>query len=250
MKKRFWILWTACMLIFAGSIYYYSAYMPKEASNENISMAETLTTKTEAIIEETDEYKISVEYPKFIGVDGTIQANDIIFADMNQSIANFKSLVTEMGNDKDIPITAKNELLIKYEMMFQDNDMVSVKFENFSYIRGSAHPFTEYSGFSYVFSTKKEVTLDDFFPQESNYLAKISERADVKLKIQLGDSYIDEFVKQGIEPKPENFKEFYLGKDGITFIFNTYQVAAYVAGPQFVFFPWSEIEDLLEISTQ
>jgi hypothetical protein len=218
--------------------------------NENISIEETLLVKTETITEETDSYKISIEYPKFSGVQNANTANDIVYARITKSIENFKSLVTEMGNNTEIPITAKNELSIKYEMIYQDADMVSAKFESFSYIRGSAHPFTEYSGFSYVFSNQKEVTLTDIFPPESDYLTKLSERTDAKLKVQLGDSYIDEFVKQGIKPIPENFKEFYIGKDGITFIFNAYQVAAYVAGPQFIFFPWNEIEDMLAIPTK
>lgn len=244
MGKKFWIVWIICVLLCGGAFYWYYANLDKNPETKPI--VESVSIEKKNIQEETDTYRISVEYPVFQKVHSDA-VNTLIQERIEKSISDFKGFVQESdGMDiSDLSKDIKNELSTKYEVMYLSDELASIKFETFSYARGSAHPMTIYSGFSYVLQEEKEITISGLFSNTGDVLSELSEKAKEKLKIMLGDMYMEDFAKGGLEPKEENFKDFYISQDGITFIFNVYQVAPYAAGPQFVFFPWSEISNLL-----
>ena len=50
---------------------------------------------------------------------------------------------------------------------------------------------------------------------------------------------------EGAAPTPENYKSWNMQPDGLRITFDPYQVAAYAAGPQTVFVPYSELGDIM-----
>jgi hypothetical protein len=234
------------VLLCGGAFYWY--YTNLKDTSELAPVEQSISIEKKNIQEETDVYRISVEYPVLQGnyVDG---ANSLIKSRIEKSMSDFKGFVQESDgmNITDLSKDIKNELTTKYEVMYESNELVSIKFETFSYARGSAHPMTLYSGFSYLLGEEREVTISGLFSNTENVLSELSTKAEEKLKTMLGEMYMEDFAKTGLEPKEENFKDFYVSKDGITFIFNVYQVAPYAAGPQFIFFPWSEISNAVNL---
>jgi hypothetical protein len=52
----------------------------------------------------------------------------------------------------------------------------------------------------------------------------------------------------GADPTAENYTVWNISADGLVIVFNEYQVAAYVAGPQTVVIPFGELEKIINPS--
>lgn len=243
MKKKILILFIALILVGGGLVVYFTS-RDKETTPEVILPQISIFSST--IQEETSEYKIDVSYPLFSTSNEMSNANLQLKTEIQSWISDFKKSAHESAENKEIPIEAKSELDIHYDTITNENGIASVKLETFSYVRGAAHPLTTYTGYTYSFIHERELQLADFFAPGSDFLSALSPRAKEKIKTQLGENYLEEFAVEGLKPTAENFKEFVVGQNGLTLIFNVYQVAPYAAGPQFVTFSWGELKDLTE----
>jgi hypothetical protein len=56
----------------------------------------------------------------------------------------------------------------------------------------------------------------------------------------------DDWIQRGAGPDAENYGSWTIGKKGLGIIFDSYQVAAYAAGPQHVLVPYSALKDLIK----
>jgi len=194
-------------------------------------------TKMIQINDSTSTYTIDIKYPEFSELSNSEAqktANDLFEKRIDENVVDFKKDVVDNSiKEIDLP---PSSLQMDYEVIYLTNNMVSVKLSSFYYIAGMAHPNSFYSVFNYDFKSNKEILLSDFFNLNSDYLTVLSGIfvKDLTEKLTLTGYYIEDFVKVGTESKIDNFSTFFFDKDKITFIFNVYQVAPYVAGPQLV----------------
>lgn len=197
------------------------------------------------IKESTGTYKISVKYPVFSdlkneGVDASV--NNLIQKEMERQVGEFKKQVSEMAlRDFEYASTFDSG----YEIVNQNRDMLSLNFSSYSYISGSAHGLGVISSLNYNLKENKPMALADLFRKDSSYLSFLSEKSRTILKDKMQEYYTEEFVISGTEPVAENYAVYNFGKDKLTLIFNVYQVAPYVAGPQSVDIPYEEMADIV-----
>jgi hypothetical protein len=133
-----------------------------------------------------------------------------------------------------------NTFLSGYEVVTATQGIISLRLNLDQYASGAAHPYPYTITFTYDLSGQKTVSLADLFLPESAYLQRLSDLAYDALSSQgLLDS------SQGLEPKESNFRNWLVTADGITLIFDVYQVAAYAAGVQTVSIPFDQLQDIL-----
>lgn len=121
---------------------------------------------------------------------------------------------------------------------------LSIPLSNYS---GGAHGW--YGDFPRSFDTKtgKEIKFVDIVKDidkmydyiTGRLMEKYSEEWDMFIQFQLEDQDPYELYKNGTAEQG-----FYFGNEGITVIFNPYDLAAYAAGPQEIYIPYKGNEDL------
>ncbi len=203
------------------------------------------THKDLEIKESTTTYKVSVKYPVFSDlknreVDASV--NNFIQQEMERQVGEFKKQVSEMALEG---FEHASTFDSGYEIVNQTRDLLSLNFSSYSYISGSAHGLGVISSFNYNLKENKPIILADLFRKDSNYLSFLSEKSRTILKDKMQEYYVEEFVMSGTEPNPENYVVYNFGKDRLTLIFNVYQVAPYVAGPQSLDIPYEEMADIV-----
>jgi hypothetical protein len=130
-----------------------------------------------------------------------------------------------------------------YQLLSSPGNILSLKFAIMIYISGAAHPVTHSRTVTYDLETGSDVTLDQLFLPNSNYLDLIANYC----KGELSKRNIDfaEF-SNGAQALPENYTNWNVTQDGLLITFDEYQVAAYAAGAQQVTVPYSELKSAID----
>jgi hypothetical protein len=127
-----------------------------------------------------------------------------------------------------------------YDMIQNNQDYVSVRINYNVNLTGG----TGDSGIvkvNYNLNTHQFVELKDLFEGVNNYVSKISQKAIVALKDQLGTDGNDAQIEEGAGPDADNFQTFVFDEEGVTFVFNKYQVGPGALGNPEVYIPFNEI---------
>ncbi len=239
------------ILIFCGAVWLKNGGKLVNQSAVNAPAVEqgvTPQTKTVEVKESTSTYTVDVKYPEFSGLSSSVPqnaANGLLKTRIEGDIVDFKKDVAEnfIVGEPDLPPSA---FQMDFEVVYLTDNVASVKLGSYYYITGMAHPNSYYSVFNYDFKNNKEILLADFFNPGSDYLLALSAASAEYLreKLTADGYYLENFVEVGTEPKADNFSSFVFDKDKITLIFNVYQVAPYVAGPQQVEVYYDKVSEL------
>ncbi len=141
---------------------------------------------------------------------------------------------------KMIDSTAGYEFNFTVICEFNQKNIFSYLVSNFVFGCGAAHPSHDFSFFNYDLKTQKKISLDELFiPNYQNDLNKIAEK--LFLEQNKGSlEYLD------LEPGKFNLNQnFLIQKDGLLFLFNEYEIGAYVVGAPEVFIPYKEISSVI-----
>jgi len=205
-----------------------------------------LKTKPIEINEIGDKYEIQINCPEFFGSifpEAEQTANQLLESLFNDQILRLKADLVE--NIADIP-GMKSALGASYEEILLTDKIASIKFDNYEYIAGAAHPNSFFSVFNYDFEKNRRINLIELFNSGSDFLPIVSEIAFQDLKNQLGeiDPFVQETLKQGLMPVENNFENFVFNKNKIIFLFDPYQLGAYAIGPRSVEISYDQLNDL------
>lgn len=191
-----------------------------------------------SINKETPQYIINIKYPQGFKTSAINHAiNDFI-------VKAQKNFMNELAEDTDTPTDApgKTGLNITYSIPYQTQSVVSVRFNVSIYHRGAAHPANTIVVENFI--NGREVTLADLFVSDADYLQTIAHYSkDAITAKKISD---EKWIDEGTKPTIKNYAIWYFTSKGITLIFDTYQVAAYVYGPQTVAIPVSLISTLIK----
>ncbi len=206
------------------------------------SLSESVTLSSSSINEEsqTPVYKITAQIPFLDGsTDPRVQAFNIELKDIVQKeIDAFKSDLAQLAVT---PTSTGSSLDVQYELVSQKGNFWSLKYDISGYTDGAAHPYHYTVTVNYELENGKDITLDELFQLNSNYLQLISDYS----KAQLATRDIGfEGFEQGAEPTPENYDNWNVYDEGLVITFDEYQVAPYAAGPQTVVIPFGELAQL------
>lgn len=124
------------------------------------------------------------------------------------------------------------------------NKYLAVELKDYSYISGSAHPFTRTVTLNYDLKTGDLVDLERLTNNQERFLVIVSNIAKMNFEQKLSS-----FFPDGVLPKPENFQVFTIEDKGIRFVFDQYQVAPYAVGEQELLVEYGLLSGLLNIET-
>jgi hypothetical protein len=212
--------------------------------------AAPLPTVTKQVLKQTDprgKWAFSYQYPKLsvpgalMGVNGICQNfNQRMQQQAEQSLQAFKQAVTENAA---LPaaVKAKSERTVTYQLVTRKPGLVAVRFSEFQYLRGQAHPTTTLSTAN--FSLQDEfLKLEPLFQPNSGYLEKLSAAVGKQLQAEAAKKQFEIIAPEGYAARAGNFQDFLVTAQGLTFLFNPAEVAPYAAGPLSAAVPWSALE--------
>ena len=202
----------------------------------------TLTSVPSEEDGQSPDSKITAQTPKLTGsADPRVQGFNKEASDLVQSvIADYKKNLAQMPAT---PITASSTFDVKYKSLSSPGNIVSIKFDTEGYVAGMAHPFHMSYTLNYDLAKGKDIALSDLFLPGTDYLGALSKYCAAQLSTR--DINFQEF-SQGADPTPDHYKNWNITPDGLMITFDEYQVAAYVAGPQTVTVPYSELKSLID----
>ncbi|ARB94062.1 DUF3298 and DUF4163 domain-containing protein [Legionella longbeachae] len=191
-----------------------------------------------SVQKETSTYILDIKYPQGF-------KDPRIDADLQGFIENTKQrFFKEVGADADVSADApgKSGLNITYSLPYKTKNVLSVRFMISIYHKGAAHPANTVSTLNFI--NGSQVQLSELFRPEVDYLKPM---ADFCYKKIIAKNISDKkWIGEGTKPTDKNYKIWSFSSEGIDVIFDTYQVAAYVYGPQTVSVPLSQIASLLK----
>ena len=203
--------------------------------------------KLVSIDEDNYLYGISGSYPQFPQAGALF--NSSIKRAFTNEIAQFKKTANddykarrETGGE-DFEKQFASGGMYTYQIdtdIMQSNDQYISAVVHFGGFSGGAHGYNNVRTFNYDVVNHREMTLSDLYPNDPDYLTKISTMAREMLAKKLataGNAQLDSnalsMLNDGTDPtKPINYQAFTFTKDSITIYFGEYQVAPYVFGEQ------------------
>lgn len=203
------------------------------------------------------KYEIDAEYPQLTGSGSPNyeKFNQTVRGLVTKKVAAFKK---EMTPDPDDPPPTESptesmgsDLSIAYVIALAKDDLISVLLDVGSYSAGAAHPNSYSEVVNFDLKNGKLLKLADLFQPGSKHLQTIAAYCSADLKKQGKqkgeDSMLDDdWIQRGAGPDAENYSSWTIGKKGLGFVFDSYQVAAYAAGPQHVLVPYSALKDIIK----
>jgi hypothetical protein len=184
---------------------------------------------------------ITAQVPQLMGSgDPRVMAFNGAISDLLQrEVESFK---TSLAGLPDPPQVAISTFDTKYNVVYQGGDIWSIKFDMAIYVDGAAHPGDISRTLNYDFANSHIINLADLFLADSNYLEVISKYCASQLATR--DIGFDA-TSLGVEPTPENYRNWNITADGLMITFDRGQVAAYAAPAQVVMIPYDELKSLI-----
>jgi Protein of unknown function (DUF3298)/Deacetylase PdaC len=198
-------------------------------------------------------YEISAQYPQLSGGTnpGFEKFNQLVHSSVTKKVAMFKKeMAPEEGEEPRPEGSMGSDLSIGYTVALAQDDLLSVHFDVSSYYMGAAHPNSYSEVVNYDLKNGKQLKLGDLFKPGVKYLPAISTYCISDLKKQAKEKGADGMledssIEKGASPSADNYQSWTITKKGIGINFDSYQVAPYAAGPQFVNVPYSTLKDLI-----
>ena len=169
-----------------------------------------------------------------------------------REVNDFKKSMTEDAAREEIADDSlpDSTLDIGYTITLATDDLISIQFDVGTYSRGAAHPNSNSVALNFDVRNGKLLKLADLFTPGAKYLQALSAFAIKDLKRQSKEKgpdgmLEDETIEDGAGPKAKNFDSWTITKKGLGITFDSYQVAPYAAGPQYVLVPYAALKDLI-----
>ncbi|MGB8981383.1 MAG: RsiV family protein [Anaerolineales bacterium] len=188
------------------------------------------------------EYIVTAQSPAILDSSDPVALafNDRMQNLVQAEIAGFKQNVLDAPKD---PSFAASSFDVKYNLLYQNGSLASIKFDFLGYISGAAHPYKYSATVNYDFSQGRSLALDELFSPGSDYLEAIAGFCIAELSKQPG---FEGPWRDGAAPTSENYQNWNVTADGLLITFDTYQVAPGASGPQTVLVPYSELQAVID----
>jgi hypothetical protein len=245
MKKIAALLFLAAILTACG------ANTPQPTKPTETSPAPTQTISLpDGITIDSVSLKTSGKSPDYsITTDTPVLQGDYPHRDeFNRKVSGFVKQETDafkknLADWTPVPDMAESSFILTFTSLPYSNRFASIQFKEEYYMAGAAHPGHQIVSLVYDLEKGQDVTLEQLFLPNSNYLQVISDYC----KTELGKREIAfDAQQQGADPTKENYAAWNISTDGLVITFNEYQVAAYAAGPQTVVIPYASLKGIID----
>jgi len=196
-------------------------------------------------------YEIDANYPELTGSNNpnAEKLNQVLRAFVTKQVTTFKKEMAPKPDEEPRPEGSMgSDMTVAYTIALAQDDLVSIEFVVGSYYQGAAHPNAYTEVVNYDLKNGKQLKLGDVFKPGSKYLQALSAYCIGDLKKQAkakgpNSMLEDKSITEGAGPTSKNYESWTITKKGLGINFDSYQVAPYVAGPQFVMVPYSAIKE-------
>lgn len=196
-------------------------------------------------------YEIDANYPQITGGSNPNfeKLNQLVRGLVTKKVASFKKEMAPEPSEEPRPEGSMgSDMNVAYTIALAQDDLASIQFDIGSYYQGAAHPNSFTEVVNYDLKNGKQLKLSDLFKPGAKYLQTISAFCINDLKKQGkqkgADSMLeDRSIQEGAGPTSKNYESWTITKKGLGINFDSYQVAPYAAGPQFVMVPYSAIKE-------
>lgn len=166
---------------------------------------------------------------------------------VDQAILDFKQYVHDNVSAQQAlkKLKIRNDFYLDYNASFikpNRTPIISIRFSTQGVVTGMAHPYHRYFVFNYDLESEENMTLDDLFEPDSDYLTVLSNYASSKLNRKLEDKQL---ITKGTAPVAENFKLWNLKSNGLLVTFDEGQVAPSYLGAQTILIPFSALKEII-----
>lgn len=196
-------------------------------------------------------YEIAAQYPQLTGGNNPNfeKFNQAVRVPVTKRIAGFrKDMAPEAGAEPPLEGSMRSDLSIGYTVVLAQDDLVSIKFDVYSYFQGAAHPNSFSETINFDLKNGKQIKLSDLFKPGVKYLQAMANYCIADLKKQSQEKKLElpaDQIADGAAPKATNYESWTITKAGVGINFDPYQVGPYAVGPQFVLVPYSTLKDLI-----
>ena len=193
--------------------------------------------------EELKNASISTETAQVSGDARAENFNKAISDFVARQVKTFKGYIEQDKKGSARPKGERFELNLSYEVKYSAKNLISILYNEFTFA-GGAHPNNSSTAFNYDLERGRMLALADLFMPSSDYLKVISDYCIAELKKRkVGD---DDWIRKGAGAKPENYARWNIVPEGLLVTFDSYQVAAYVEGPQEVIVPFAVLKGIIK----
>ena len=213
---------------------------------ENIEKEYTVDSKPQS--------NVKIKYPKFKNIENESlnELNAIIEGTITRQYIRGREIILEAKDDENL-LKRHIEygfpgysITINLEFTLITKDFVSIISNSYSNT-GGVHGNYASVGYNYSLNPLGELTNSSFihYGYTLNFISNICRKYIIeKVKEHTGeeDNESDYFLNEKpLEPDIENFKNFFLDKNGVNFIFNPYEVTAYALGQHVIPVSYSDL---------
>ena len=168
-------------------------------------------------------------------IDGYLKRETNIY---RQCCADFQKTFNENGKEGSHGMFCWSRVL-EGHFLEPYNDMQSYLIYTYGYT-GGAHGMDYEKGMTFSLSNGTRITETDLFERE--YKPELSRILTAHLQESVSEDVYDMLFIKNIEPNGN----FYIDEDGITYVYERYEIGPYVSGLVKVSVPWSELQGILK----
>ena len=260
MKRITYVLSVLSIIIVAGCAE--TGKDRQKAERKLTPSVDTLTFEQRTPICEGSDYgfdmSMKIEWPKKArnrkvlesmqkGISGLLFGNNLVTTDVEFAMEAYNSASVELYLDNNMMDEGFPEDSYAYIMNWSEykegrfmqpyREMISYQSYVYGY-SGGAHGMDALCCKTFNMATGKEVRSEDLFIEDHEDRLIASLRANLLCSIDDTDMLFE----KDIYPS----KDFYVTPEGITYIYQRYEIAPYVMGIIEVTIPWKEIKDILK----
>jgi len=212
--------------------------------NDSVAVATVSINETN----EQKKYDIRLGYPNITGMaDKAVEKkiNSALDKYAEGESANFKIAEADTTVEPGMP-DGKSTFDMDFNRVtpLKGSNILSFTISKVYFSVGAAHPAHVYESLNFDLKTGERITkLSTLLT--GDYLNVVSKESIKLLKQKMEDYADNDTIARGAGPKEENFEVFFPTSEGLRIIFNEYQVAAYVAGPQEITIPYSALRSVI-----
>jgi len=224
----------------------------------------SITTKTiEEASDDTISYTMKLEYPILEGESNLIEINSVIEGFITNQLQEQRKHIIEMREESElVEIYGESHWVdnfqISYSSPYISENIFSVEFTIYNYALGMAHGNWIHKTFCFSVNPTFEIKLEDLFDSNTDYLEFISSYCIKELLKPLGfeihtresKEFVESFLKDGVSPKLENFRNFLFNDNEMTIMFHPYQAGCFAEGSKSVKIPLEILIKYFRINTE
>lgn len=212
----------------------------------NIETYMEVSIENKQIKEETEYVKANLVMP-IIKVKDNNELGEKLTEKINNDILIWRSDLTELAYQYKQDYSKDNipfhefELITKYEVTYNKNNILSIPINYYQYT-GGAHGLTTKIPYNIDLVTSEPIKLSQLFKDGTDYQGKINKYIKEEIAKQPEQYFNNGEDFKGVKEK----QDFYIANDGIVVYFQVYEIAPYVSGIREFKIPFSLIESDLK----